>query len=126
MNKHALRGCYLSALASLRPSALDRAYYDKQVERHRGHPKAHVVALIALARQRLKLFYKLLTTEAAYDKEILIASHLARRQRAKARFPQAAPPSPPPAPTSPPAEGMENLPEPPVSHTLSYDAGYGG
>lgn len=82
VNKHAQQACYLSALASLRSSALDRAYYDKQRASHKGHPKVHVVALLALARQRLKVIYKLMTSDAVYDKERLISSHLARRQEA--------------------------------------------
>lgn len=77
-NKHLLQACYMSAVASLKVSALDRAYYDKQRRRHRGHPKEHVVATIALARQRFKVMYKLMKTDAEYDKEILISSHLAR------------------------------------------------
>lgn len=82
VNKHAQQACYLSALASLRRSAIDRAYYDKQRASHQGHPKVHVVALIALARQRLKVMHKLMTSDALYDKEVLISSHLARRQEA--------------------------------------------
>jgi transposase len=80
VNKHALRANYLSALAALRDSALDAAYYRKQHDRHQGHPKPHVVAILALARQRFKVVYKLMTTEVAYDKEILIAAHLQREQ----------------------------------------------
>ena len=79
VNKHAQQGCYMSALASLKHSALDNAYYRKQHRIHRGHPKPHVVALLALARQRLKMLYKLLTSDAVYDKEILITSHLQRQ-----------------------------------------------
>ena len=82
VNKHAQQACYLSALGSLRFSSLDKTYYQKQRERHKGHPKPHVVALLALARQRLKLFFKLMTTNQEYDKEILIASHLRRTQMA--------------------------------------------
>ncbi|MDA8117738.1 MAG: hypothetical protein M0000_10265 [Actinomycetota bacterium] len=81
VNKHALRANYLSALAALQNSALDAAYYRKQYQRHEGHPKPHVVALLALARQRFKVLYKLMTTDAAYDKEILIASHLDRERQ---------------------------------------------
>jgi transposase len=81
VNKHALRANYLSALAALQNSALDAAYYRKQYQRHEGHPKPHVVALLALARQRFKVVYKLMTTDAAYDKEILIASHLDRERQ---------------------------------------------
>jgi transposase len=77
-NKHALRACYMSAIASLQRSALDRAYYDKQKRQHQGHPKPHVAATIALARQRHKVMYKLMKTEAEYDKEVLLKSHLAR------------------------------------------------
>jgi transposase len=80
VNKHALRANYLSALAAVRDSALDAAYYRKQHARHQGHPKPHVVAILALARQRFKVVYKLMTTEAVYDKEILIASHLEREE----------------------------------------------
>ena len=80
VNKHALRANYLSALAAVRDSALDAAYYRKQRARHEGHPKPHVVAMLALARQRFKVVYKLMTTDAVYDKEILIASHLQREQ----------------------------------------------
>ena len=39
-------------------------------------------ATLALARQRSKVIYKLLTTEACYDKETLIAAHFERRQAA--------------------------------------------
>lgn len=80
-NKHVLRACFMSALASTRSSSLDRAYYEKQRRQHCGHPKEHVVATIALARQRHKLMYKLMKTDAEYDKEILIRSHLARQER---------------------------------------------
>jgi hypothetical protein len=40
--------------------------------------KPHVAAYIALSRQRHKVVFKLLTTDARYDKEKLIASHLER------------------------------------------------
>lgn len=82
VNKHAQQACYMSAIASLRRSALDHAYYRKQRASHRGHPKEHVVATLALARQRIKVMYKLLTTDAVYDREILIARHLERERRA--------------------------------------------
>lgn len=81
-NKHVLRALYLSATASRRVSALDRRYYDQQHQRHQGHPATHVVATLALARQRIKVMYKLMTTPARYDKEILIRSHLDRHRRA--------------------------------------------
>ena len=82
VNRHAQQACHLSALASLRRSALDRGYYDKQWASHQGHSKVHVVALLALARQRSKVIYKLMTSDAVYDKEILISSHFARKQAA--------------------------------------------
>ncbi len=78
VNKHALNACYMSAVAAHGKSALDQAYYRKQYALHQGHPKPHVVAHLALARQRMKVMYKLMTTDARYDKEILIASHLRR------------------------------------------------
>jgi transposase len=82
VNKHALHANYTSALAAIRVSSLDAAYYRKQLARHQGHPKPHVVALLALARQRMKVKYKLMTTDAVYDKEMLIASHLDRESKA--------------------------------------------
>jgi len=90
VNKHALRANYLSALAAVQSSALDAAYYRKQYARHKGHPKAHVVAILALARQRFKVIYTLMTTEAVYDKEILIASHLERERQTAATGARAA------------------------------------
>ena len=78
VNKHALNACYMSAVAARKVSALDREYYRKQYALHQGHPVPHVVANLALARQRMKMLYKLMTTEASYDKEVLIASHLKR------------------------------------------------
>ncbi len=78
VNKHALNACYMSAIAARRKSSLDREYYRKQYLLHQGHPVPHIVANIALARQRMKVMYKLMTTQAHYDKEVLIASHLRR------------------------------------------------
>jgi len=81
-NKRILRALYLSALAALKDSAIDRAYYERKRKDFEGHPKPHVKATLALARQRSKVIYKLLTTEAYYDKETLIRSHLERRKAA--------------------------------------------
>jgi len=81
VNKHALRANYLSAVSSLKCSALDKAYFDKQKKAHQGHPKPGVTATLSLARQRFKVKYKIMTTDAVYDKEILIASHLERERR---------------------------------------------
>lgn len=99
VNKHALHACYMSAVASRRRSALDREYYRKQRLQHQGHPVPHIVANLALARQRMKVMYKLMTTEAHYDKEILIASHL---RRISADCGKLAPLSSPRPPISPP------------------------
>jgi len=81
VNKHAARTNYLSAVAATSASAIDAAYHRKQLERHQGHPKPHVKATLSLARQRFKVKYKLMTTDAVYDKEILIASHFDRQRR---------------------------------------------
>lgn len=81
INKHLIRALYLSAVSARKASALDDAYYAKQLDRHAGHPVPHIVANIALARQRMKVMYKLLTTGAEYDREILIASHLERQRQ---------------------------------------------
>jgi len=83
VNKHALDANYLSALAALQASALDAAYYRKQRDLHQGHPKVHVTALLSLARQRFKVKYRLMTTDAVYDKEVLIASHLRRLEQTR-------------------------------------------
>lgn len=82
VNQHAQQACFMSAVASLSRSALDRAYYQKQRASHRGHPKEHVVATLALARQRIKVMYKLMTTDEVYDLEILVAHHLERQRLA--------------------------------------------
>jgi len=81
INKHAARTLYLSAVSAICFSSIDHAYYHKQLNLHKGHPKAHVKSFISLARQRFKLMYKLLTTKARYDKETLISSHLKRRNQ---------------------------------------------
>jgi len=59
---------YLSAIAAISCSAIDAAYHRKQKELHQGHPKPHVKATLALARQRFKVKYKLMTSDAEYDK----------------------------------------------------------
>lgn len=82
-NKHVLRVLYQSAMSAARVSALDRAYYRKKKAGYSGHPNPHAAAILALTRQRVKLMYKLLTTEERYDKEVLISSHM-DRQHSKA------------------------------------------
>ena len=83
-NKRVLAALYTSGVAAVKNSAIDRAYYEKKLRDYAGHPKPHVAAFIALARQRHKLIYKLMTTEARYDKEVLIASHLDRIEQERA------------------------------------------
>jgi transposase len=78
VNKRVLHALYTSAVVAIKHSAVDRAYYNKKLRDYAGHPKPHVAAFIALSRQRHKLVYKLMTTETSYDKEVLIAAHLAR------------------------------------------------
>jgi len=78
VNKHLLRALYISSVASIKHSAIDRTYYEKKVRGYSGHPKPTVAAFIALSRKRHEVIYKLLTTDERYDKEKLIASHLAR------------------------------------------------
>jgi len=81
VNKRVLHAMYTSAVVAIKHSAVDRAYYQKKLRGYAGHPKPHVAAFIALSRQRHKVIYKLMTTEARYDKEILVASHLERIER---------------------------------------------
>ena len=83
VNKRVLHALYTSAVVAVKNSAIDRAYHQKKLRDYAGHPKPHVAAFIALARQRHKLVYKLMTTETRYDKEILIATHLARLEQAR-------------------------------------------
>jgi transposase len=83
-NKHVLNACFMSSVKSIQYSSLDRAYYEKKRADYQGHPKPHTAAVLALARQRHKVLYKLMTTDATYDKEKLISSHLARMHDANA------------------------------------------
>lgn len=80
-NKRVLHALYTSSVVAIANSSVDRAYYSKKLRDYAGHPKPHVAAFIALSRQRHKLIYKLMTTDARYDKEILIATHLARLEQ---------------------------------------------
>jgi transposase len=81
VNQRVLHALYSSSVVAIKHSAVDRAYYQKKLRGYAGHPKPHVAAFIALSRQRHKLIFKLMTTEAGYDKEILIAAHLARLEQ---------------------------------------------
>lgn len=83
VNKRILHALYTSSVVAIKNSAIDRAYYNKKFREYAGHPKPHVAAFIALSRQRHKVVYKLMTTDARYDKETLIASHLARLEEAR-------------------------------------------
>jgi len=83
VNKHVLNALYSSSVVSIKHSAIDRAYYNKKLRDYAGHSKPHVAAFIALSRQRHKVVYKLMTTEARYDTEVLIASHLERIEEAR-------------------------------------------
>jgi transposase len=83
VNKRILHVLYTSSVVAIKHSAIDRAYYTKKVQDYAGHKKPHVAAFIALSRQRHKVIFKLLTTDARYDKEKLIASHLARLEKAR-------------------------------------------
>ncbi len=82
-NKRILTALYISSVAAIKNSAIDKAYYNKKLRDYVGHPKPHVAAFIALSRQRHKVIFKLMTTDARYDKEVLIASHLARLEEAR-------------------------------------------
>ncbi len=79
-NKRILHVLYCSSQQAISRSALDRAYYDKKRKDYQGHPKPHTAALLALARQRHKVIYKIVTGEVRYDKEVLISSHLEREK----------------------------------------------
>ena len=82
-NKRVLHALYTSSVVAIKNSALDRTYYQKKLRDYAGHPKPHVAAFIALSRQRHKLVYKLMTTDARYDTEILVARHLERIEQSR-------------------------------------------
>lgn len=83
VNKRILDAIYMSSVAAIKCSAIDNAYYQKKLRDYSGHPKPHVAAFIALARQRHKVIFKLMTTDARYDKETLIARHLERLEEGR-------------------------------------------
>lgn len=78
VNQRVLHALYTSSVVAIKHSSVDRAYFQKKRRDYAGHPKPHVAALIALSRQRHKLIFKLMTTNARFDKEVLIAAHLTR------------------------------------------------
>ena len=82
-NKQILNALYQSGVTAIRSSAVDKAYHQKKLRDYSGHPKPHVAAFIALARQRHKVIFKLMTTDAKYDKETLIARHLERLEETR-------------------------------------------
>ena len=82
-NKRVLNALYRSSVVAIKHSAIDRAYYTKKLGDYAGHPKPTVAAFIALSRQRHKVIFKLMTTDARYDKEILIKRHLERLDEAR-------------------------------------------
>lgn len=84
VNKRVLHALYTSSVVAIKNSAVDRTYYQKKLRDYAGHPKPHVAAFIALSRQRHKLIHKLMTTDARYDKETLIARHLERIEQTRA------------------------------------------
>lgn len=71
---------YMSAVASLGVSAIDREYYDKKRRDFQGHEAAHTKAIIALARQRHRVIYRILHGES-YNPLRLAHSTLARARR---------------------------------------------
>jgi transposase len=78
VNKRVLNALYTSAVAAIKCSTVDRTYYTKKLRDYTGHPTPHIAAIIALSRQRHKVIYKLMTTDARYDPEVLFARHLER------------------------------------------------
>jgi len=83
VNKRILRAIYMSSVVAIKRSAIDKAYYTRKLHDYSGHPKPQVASFIALSRQRHKVIFKLMTTDARYDKETLIASHLERLEQAR-------------------------------------------
>lgn len=83
VNKRILHALYISSVVAVKNSAIDRAYFNKKLRDYAGHPKPHVAAFIALSRQRHKVVYKLMTTSARYNTEILVTHHLDRIEEAR-------------------------------------------
>lgn len=84
INKRILDALYKSSVVAIGVSAIDKAYYQKKLKDYSGHPVPHTAAFIALSRQRHKVIYILMTSQARYDKETLISSHLNRIQKSRA------------------------------------------
>jgi transposase len=82
-NKHVLHVLFLSSVKAMQQSALDHAYYQKKRADYSGHKRPHTAAILALSRQRHKVIFQLMTTNATYDKEKLISSHLERQHMQK-------------------------------------------
>ena len=80
VNKRVLNALFKGAMASLRTSDMDRRYYQRKRADYAGHPFPHIAAVLALARQRHKLVYRLFHTGENYDPERLQKS-TERRQR---------------------------------------------
>lgn len=80
VSRHLASTYYLSAVASLRCNGIDRRYYEKKRRDFQGHEAAHKKAVIALARQRHKMLFKLLSGER-YDELKLTRSALERATR---------------------------------------------
>jgi transposase len=83
-NHQVLNALYMSSVSAVKCSAIDKAYYHKKLDDYSGHPAKNKAAFIALSRQRHKVVFKLMTTDARYDKETLIARHLDRIHQAEA------------------------------------------
>lgn len=62
-NKHLLWAMYLAALVSVRCYGPSRRYYDRKLEHTPGAYADKIRAAIALARQRCKIIYKILSRE---------------------------------------------------------------
>jgi len=80
VNKRVLNALYKGALASLRVSEIDQAYFQRKRLDYAGHPSPHIAALLALARQRHKLLYRLFHSGELYDPERVKQSTRERRE----------------------------------------------
>lgn len=78
VNKRVLTALYETSVNAVKTDPISKHYFQKKLKDYAGHPKPGVAAYIALSRQRHRLIYKLMTTDAEYDRDLLLTRHLER------------------------------------------------
>jgi transposase len=78
INKRVLTAFYETSVNAVKSDPISKRYFLKKLQDYAGHPKPAVAAYIALCRQRHKMIYKIMTTDARYDRDLLLARHFER------------------------------------------------